>query len=280
MATKKSLWGVLAYPSSSDLQKVLETLQGAGAQCAWCTHDADYKKDGTSADPHTHILCGWASNAPTWAKFVEILKSCGAVCPSDRGRYDPEAAKVHDPEKAVQYLEHTDQKSVAAGKHCYKGKAEFTDGWNVDDYITYAQKRATAKTIRADEMQERADDVSAIYQVIREHEFMEYFELADFVQSQMPDKFAALISNCYPIKSYLDSYRNSIALSLKTQLCKVETDLRNCNSALADARRKRDYYKSELKKLREFIAAKFAAETGENAPAWYDWTNDDLGDDD
>ena len=68
--------------------------------------------------------------------------------------------------------------------------------------------------------------------------------------------------------------------TLCSNLCKVETDLRNCNSALADARRKRDYYKSELKKLREFIAAKFAAETGENAPAWYDWTNDDLGDDD
>lgn len=268
MATKKALWCVVSYPDSSDLEKVLKTLSGAGAQYCYCTHDGDKKEDGTPAKVHTHIMCGWATGAPTWAKFVEILQSCGAVCPGDRGYYDPESAVVHDPDRAVEYLEHRDPKSVKAGKCDYTGKAVYSDGWCVEDYVTYNQKRKQAKQCRDDDKAERTEECKALFDLISEHGITEYCTLVDLLRSTNPDLLAALINNAYPVKSYIDSkrgYERAVTAEREKELLKENRDLKE------EVKRLKQEVVDANVTLRETIERtreQYSLMFGETAPEW------------
>lgn len=241
MSTKKALWSVLSYPDSSDLNNVLQTLSGAGAQYCYCLHDGDFRKDGKPDKPHIHILCGWASGAPTWAKFVDLLKSCGAVCPGKRGQYDPASAEVHDPDRAEEYIEHRDPGSVKAGKHDYTGKAVYSNGWCLSDYVTYSQKRKQAKQVRADDKAERAADCIQLFDLISTHGITEYCVLVDMLRSTNSDLLASLLNNAYPVKSYLDSLRgyncsvdSSITKELKKKCRALEVENARLKAEIAD----------------------------------------------
>lgn len=270
MATKKALWCVEAYPGSSDLKKVLETLSGAGAQYCYCTHDGDKKKDGTPAKIHTHIMCGWATGAPTWADFVKLLKSCGAVCPGDRGQYDPDSAVVHDPDRAVEYLEHRDPGSVKVGKCDYTGKAVYSDGWHVEDYVTYNQKRKQAKQNRDDEKAERAEDCKVLFDLISDHGITEYCTLVDLLRSTNLELLAALINNAYPVKSYIDSkrgYERATTLDREKELLKenreLKEEVKRLKQEIVEAN---DILRDTVQRTREQYELMF----GENAPEWFE----------
>lgn len=268
MATKKALFEVIAYPDSSDLQKVLNVLTGAGAQYHYCTHDSCVDKDGNPIKTHTHILCGWSCGAPDWAQFVEILKSCGAVCPGERGRYDPESAKVYDSERADQYLEHRDPKSVEAGKHDYTGKSVYSEGWRLSDYVTYNEKRKQAKQCRDDDKAERAEDCKVLFDLISDHGITEYCTLVDLLRSTNPDLLAALISNAYPVKSYIDSkrgYERAVMMERERELLKenreLKQEIKRLKQEIVDAN---DTLRETIERTREQYALMF----GETAPEW------------
>lgn len=213
----KALFSVLAYPTSADIQHVIDTFVGAGGQCMWIMHDKDLKKDGTKKDDHYHIAVGWANRAPDWDKFCSIMDETGhgvgnhgALCPSKkRAPYDPEQARVKGSAAQLRdYFLHRDEKSRKEGKHEYpESDLHYTDKWDGDAYQTYIQKRYNAKSIRDDAKQEKVVECSALFEIIRKHQFTEYCILVDYLQSQEPEMLAGLVSNAYAIKSYLDSYR-------------------------------------------------------------------------
>lgn len=268
MATKKALWCVIAYPDSSDLKTVLDTLTGAGAEYCYCTHDSDKGKDGELLKPHTHIMCGWSTGAPSWARFVEILKSCGAVCPGKRGKYDPDEAEVHDPDRAEEYLEHRDPGAVKDGKYDYTGKAVYSEGWCLSDYVTYNQKRKQAKQTRDDEKAERAEDCKVLFDLICDHGITEYCTLVDLLRVTSPDLLAALINNAYPVKSYIDSkrgYERAVSAEREKELLKENRDLKEevkrLKQEIVDAN---DTLRETIERTREQYALMF----GETAPEW------------
>lgn len=268
MPTKKALWCVMAYPDSSDLKTVLDTLTGAGAEYCYCTHDSDKNKDGEPLKSHTHIMCGWATGAPSWARFVEILKACGAVCPGKRGKYDPDSAEVHDPDRAEEYLEHRDPGAVKAGKYDYTGKAVFSEGWCLSDYVTYNQKRKQAKQCRDDDKAERTEECKALFDLISEHAITEYCTLVDLLRSTNPDLLAALINNAYPVKSYIDSkrgYERAVTMERERELLKenreLKAEIKRLKQEIVDAN---DTLRETVERTREQYALMF----GETAPEW------------
>lgn len=215
--TSKALFSVLAYPTSADIEFVINTFVGAGGSCMWILHDKDTKKDGSKKDEHFHIAVGWSKRAPDWDKFCAIMDETGhgignhgALCPSKRRQpYDPEQARVKGSvDELREYFLHKDAKSRAAGKHEYsEDELHYTDKWDGESYQTYTQKRQNAKSIRDDARQEKVADCSELFDIIRQHEFTEYCQLVDFLQSQKPDLLGGLLCNAYAVKSYLDSYR-------------------------------------------------------------------------
>lgn len=270
MATKKALWCVIAYPDSSDLNTVLNTLTGAGAEYCYCTHDSDKSKDGEPLKPHTHIMCGWATGAPSWARFVDILKCCGAVCPGKRGKYDPDEAEVHDPDRAEEYLEHRDPGAVKAGKHDYTGQAVYSEGWCLSDYVTYNQKRKQAKQNRDDEKAERAEDCKLLFDLISNYGITEYCVLVDLLRSTNPDLLAALINNAYPVKSYIDSKRgfeHAVTMDRERDLLKenreLKQEIKRLKQEIVDAN---DILRETVNRTREQYALMF----GETAPEWFE----------
>ena len=268
MATKKVLWCVMAYPDSSDLQTVLDTLTGAGAEYCYCIHDSDKNKNGEPLKPHTHIMCGWATGAPSWARFVEMLKSCGAVCPGKRGKYDPDSAEVHDPERAEEYLEHRDPGAVKAGKYDYTGKAVYSEGWHLPDYLTYTQKRDTRRAIRQEEKTEKVQACTRLFDVIVRENITEYCTLVDYLRASDPDLLGELVSNCYPVKAYLDSLRGfnaTVSKDREQSLLKEIRDLRAENERL---RHELTEANQIMKEAIERTRAQYEYMTGETAPFW------------
>lgn len=263
MATRKALWEVISYPDSSNLDNVLDTLRGAGAKCHWCTHD-----DPRETKVHTHIMCGWDKKAPTWAEFVEILKSCGAVCPGERGSYDPTSAEVHDPCTAEKYQEHDDPKSIAAGKPSYKGKAHCDEAWNVTEYQTYTEKRSTMRSIRKEEKIEKVQACTRLFDVIVRESITEYCTLVDYLRSSDPELLGELVSNCYPVKAYLDSLRGfnaTISKEREKDLLKQIRDLRAENERL---RHELTEANQIMEEAIERTRAQYEYMTGETAPFW------------
>ena len=255
MATKKALWAVLAYPTSSDISKVIETLEGAGARVMWVLHDKDRHdhddkegrfKTGDPVDAHHHICCGWAKNAPDWKRFTEMLAACGAVCPGRRGKYDPYSARVESPEHIEDYFAHMDEASKQNPyKYVYGYEAlNYSEGFNIEDYLTYEGKRARAKQIRQDTAAETAADFAGLMAYIKENHICLYSNLLDRLHEEKSPLFAAAVSNVYPLTQYMRSrYHEDIAeLENHVESLKVELDARNariakCEEAMRDARR-------------------------------------------
>ena len=75
----KGMYSFIAYPESADIDRITETLTGAGAEWAWILHDKDKDKDGNPKKPHWHILAGWENHFPTWRDFKRMIKEVGAV---------------------------------------------------------------------------------------------------------------------------------------------------------------------------------------------------------
>lgn len=267
---KKALWSIVSYPDSSDIKSVIDTLVGAGAQCMYVLHDKD-TKNGQPIKPHYHIACGWETGAPTWTRFTQILASVGAVCPGKRGRFDPEQAKVNDPDSLEDYWAHEDEASLKAGKYDYgKDAIIYTDGWNLAEYVTYTAKRKTAKSIRNDELKERAADFAFFCDLCREKDIMEYSTLCDLVRSAYPDKFGAFVQNSYAIKTYIDSVRGYASTVARDRERELAKQLRDLSGDYEELQKKHDDLKRRYHITLCAIIAQYAKATGETPPEWWE----------
>lgn len=112
----KGAYSVLAYPESSDIQKILDSILASGAEYSYILHDKDtWDEDGEDKQgnkhkagelkkPHYHILIGWETGFPqNFKKWkTEFCEPLGIVAPSKK------QCLVRNPQKAYDYLIHKD----------------------------------------------------------------------------------------------------------------------------------------------------------------------------
>ena len=209
----KGLWCLVQYPKSTDLEKLLGVLRGSGAAIMWILHDKDKKEDGTTKDPHYHIVAGWSKGFPDWGKVLDMIAQGGYNPPHmiEGQEQKPFKPKVYDcypkgtPEEIRLYLLHWDETSNKAGKHQYSEEELHTDDkWNPGDYVKAEDKRRSKS---AEKAAEKADAFAAALKVAKDNSLGEWADLCDYYAENGLD-LGALVSVAYPVKSYLDSRRN------------------------------------------------------------------------
>ena len=115
----KGAYFFISYPESSDINRICEVLQGAGAEYAYILHDKDIWDDdgedkqgnkhkaGDTKKPHYHILAGWDKGFPSWKTFKFLADSCGAVAISK------DRCLVKDIFKCYDYMYHKGAKPIS-----------------------------------------------------------------------------------------------------------------------------------------------------------------------
>lgn len=274
MSNKKMLWSVIAYQENSDINRVINTFVGSGGQCMYILHDNDTKEDGTPKKPHYHIAVGYAKGAPDWAKFCAIMTATadeqkhGAICPSGkRSPYDPDQATVRYPEKLSAYFLHrTDH-----DKYQYPDNAlHYTEGFCIGDYITYAKNRQSAKQVRRDELDERAENFGFFCDLAQDKQIFEYSVLCDLVRSAHPDKLGAFLQNSYAIKSYIDSMRGYAATVTVDKVRELTKEVKTLSLERDDLAKRLAELKRSYHVTLQSIIAEYAKVTGETPPAWWE----------
>ena len=107
-----------------------------------------------------------------------------------------------------------------------------------------------------------------LFDLISEHGITEYCTLVDLLRSMSPDLLTALISNAYPVKSYIDSkrgYERAVTNEREKELLKENRDLKEeikrLKQEIVDAN---DTLRETIERTREQYALMF----GETAPEW------------
>lgn len=145
-------------------------------------HEKDVNPTGEPKKPHWHLLLNW-SGPITYKTACDISEELGLprpqICRNTRGmvRY---FLHLDNPEKA-QY----DRSLITCG-----------GGFEVDDYL------ALSKT---EQEQEEVLFVTKIINKITELDLQEFYELANFVLSEMPEHYQYFKKNSYVLKNYLTS---------------------------------------------------------------------------
>lgn len=196
----KGAYSIVSYPESSDIDKIIETLVGAGAACKWILHDkfSDWELEQPSQHkPHYHIICGWETGFPSWKKFLVLCKSVGAVALS------PSDCVVRDVDGIVDYLDHKDKPN--------KFQYSESDIQQTDDFAAelYATADSVREKQRAAKKQGKRDDLSTLFAAVMDTKLDEWCDVVDKIRSDNPQLFPLLFENAFPIKAYLDSLRAS-----------------------------------------------------------------------
>lgn len=198
----KGAYSIITYPESSDIDKVVEKLVGAGAACKWILHDrfSEWElQQPTVHKPHYHIICGWETGFPTWKLFKALCDEVGAVALS------PAKCVVRDTDGVEDYLTHKK----------YPEKFQFSDDdvQQTNDFAAELyQKEDDAREKRRQAKKEaKRSDVAALFQLVMESKLDEWCLVTDWVLKEHPESFGVLFENAFPIKAYLDSMRGSRA---------------------------------------------------------------------
>lgn len=200
---RQALYTVLAYPDS--LATLNLTIEGVakdfqehfGCECEWALHDKD---DGKKS--HYHFDCGFASNVPTLAEFLNYCESDkyvkkNAIVQGQKGisevrvfavthyngsngteiQYNHVIQHVAGRDK---YLMHTSKSSEQDGKYKYdKSIIHSTPDFDLNEYYSY---RDIGKKAKAERAEERQDDP-----------FIDIFNMVDKMHI---DNVAQLIAIC------------------------------------------------------------------------------------
>lgn len=266
----KGAYSVVTYPVSSDIDKVLNRFRGSGACCMWILHDKDKNDNGTPKDHHFHIAAGWEKGFPTWKNFLEFCKICDTeLFTGDCEKYKdphifaklmPEKVRVHDAAALEEYFLHKDSKSRAAGKYEYSPEELYKDsGWlgslyDSADFTRNKQRKAKKDDAAADNLR--------LFDIIRTQGFTEWFELIDYVCSQCSELVPAVMSGAYPVKSYMDSMRQSHCI--RSQLQKENDFLHGEVARLQKELRELE----EVDELRRKWMQAVIESKGETLPLW------------
>lgn len=102
----KGMYSFIAYPESADISAICDGITTMGGDWEYILHDKDTDDHGQPKKPHWHIHAGFEKGFPDWKKFVDFMKSVGALAPGNGKKYDYSTAFVRYPLGAEAYLTH------------------------------------------------------------------------------------------------------------------------------------------------------------------------------
>ena len=266
----KALYGFITYPESIDTEFMKQWLSDTlNVEWACCLHDKDVYKDGKPKKPHVHWLIGFEKSkksikellkifASRWyyvplesvlvnredvEKFVNFLTVEGVETPPVPDSPAVELGNVAKPlvtrflqmysaQGAEDYLEHKNQPEKAQ----YVGLSEHSEFWDVNNYLTYSEKRNAKK-------EESAGEIIQLLQYIRKNQIIDYVSLLDSLAENAPGLLSLAFQKSYSIDKYLmnwkmvDRYKQMIHENgdMKAKINWLERTVENQAVKLAEA---------------------------------------------
>lgn len=264
----KGMYSFVAYPESSDIDKITETLTGSGAEWAWILHDKDNDKDGNPKKPHWHILAGWENHFPTWRDFKRMCKEVGAVAVSS------EKCLVHDCAGVEAYLDHHNEPE----KYQYSpDDIHISECFDSSSYQTKEMQRTKSRQARKQAAADAdVETFTAWMDFVSEQDCEDFATLIQLARVNRPELLAYMTSNTYVCKSYLDSLRNCGGNRWRLEKKELTAKLRATEKQEEQACASLDHWKFEWGKLlietynlRELMR-RYAAMVGDAVPEWYE----------
>lgn len=264
----KGMYSFVAYPESSDIDKITETLTGAGAEWAWILHDKDTDKDGNPKKPHWHILAGWENHFPTWRDFKRMTKEVCAVAVSS------EKCLVHDCAGMETYLDHHEELE----KYQYSpDDIHMSECFDSASYQTKEMQRTKSRQARK---QAAADlDVETFtdwMDFVADQDCEDYATLIQLARAYRPELLVYMMANTYQCKAYLDSLRNCGGnrwrlekQEMQAKISELENRCDRRYQLLEECRGERDSLLVECWNLRQLMR-KYAALCCDSVPEWYE----------
>lgn len=287
----KALYGFITYPESintDDMAKWLdETLQ---VDWKRCLHDKDVTKEGKPKKPHVHWLIGYDKSARTIKDLLKIFASRWYYVPCETFSADakfinaiPENVREHlendsegeicttsntkalvtrilqmrSSEGAEDYLEHLNQPEKAS----YKGLSVASDFWDVNNYLTYNEKRAQKRT-------EKGNQVAELLRMIKVSECHNFSALMDYLAENNSQLLSLAFEKSYAVEKYMKTNddRNQInelhrkSLDLQAQ----NDDLQAQNDDLHELLKEKQQIIDSLCEKYACVLDEFILESGEN----------------
>jgi predicted transcriptional regulator len=224
----KALYGFITYPESIDTDDMAKWLDET-LQVDWkrCLHDKDVTKEGKPKKAHVHWLIGFEKSAKAIKELLKIFASRWYYIPHDSQPIEdkfynriPENVREHlqkvpdaeicttleakplvtrflqmrSSEGAEDYLEHLNQPEKAS----YKGLSISSEFWDINQYLTYAEKRAQKRT-------EKGNQIAELLATIRSTKCHNFSELMDFLSENSPQLLGLAFEKAYAVEKYMVS---------------------------------------------------------------------------
>ena len=287
----KALYGFITYPesiSTEDMEKWLtETLN---VDWKRCLHDRDVTKDGKPKKPHVHWLIGYEKTAKSIKELLKIFASRWFYVPREtypidqkfinaipkdvrnqiQEKSDAEICttleakplvtrilQMRSSEGAEDYLEHLNQPEKAS----YKGLSVASELWDVNNYLTYTEKRAQKRI-------EKGSQVAELLRTIKESGCHNFSELMDFLSENAPQLLGLAFEKSYAVEKYMkanDDRGQILTLQRKSLDLQAKCDdLQAQNDALHYLVREKQQIIDSLCEKYACVVDAFIYETGEN----------------
>lgn len=287
----KALYGFITYPESIDTEDMAKWLDEV-LQVDWkrCLHDRDLQKDGTPKKPHVHWLIGYEKSARSIKDLLKIFASRWHYVPCETFSADekfinsiPDSVREHlgnvsdaeicttfeakplvtrflqmrSSEGAEDYLEHLNQPEKAS----YKGCSVASEFWDVNNYLTYTEKRAQKRT-------EKGNQVAELLATIKKSECHNFSELMDFLSENSPQLLGLAFEKSYAVEKYMrtnDDRNQILALHRKSlDLQAQNDDLQAQNDDLQRLLKEKQRIIDTLCEKYACVIDEFILESGEN----------------
>lgn len=264
----KGMYSFIAYPESADIDRITETLTGAGAEWAWILHDKDTDKDGNPKKAHWHILAGWENHFPTWRDFKRMTKEVGAVAVSS------EKCLVHDCDGMETYLDHHEKPE----KYQYSpDDIHISECFDSASYQTKEMQRTKSRQARKQAVADADVEIfTAWMDFVNEQDCEDFATLVQLARASRLELFAYMMANVYICKSYLDSLRNCGGNRWRFEKKELESQIKTLRGVCDHDIEIINYWKFEWGKLlienynlRELMR-RYAAMVGDAVPEWYE----------
>ena len=175
-------WTFLGYEDSlpKDYQNLMENLKIQVVESPW--HCDDVNANGEKKKNHKHFVLMYSS-VKSYEQVIEDIKCFNGTIPQ----------QVSDTRGMVRYLIHIDNPSKAQYK---MEDMKLYGGVDIEPYFKREQEEL------------EQEDLISIFKIIKENEFMEFFEFMDWlIANGRNDLIKIVRKNTYMINSYLKSYK-------------------------------------------------------------------------
>lgn len=224
----KALYGFITYPESINTEDMAKWLDET-LKVDWkrCLHDKDITKEGKPKKAHVHWLIGYEKTAKSIKDLLKVFASRWFYVPSETfpieekfldGMPENIRNQIHDEtvaeictsaetkplvshfvqmrssKGAEDYLEHLNQPE----KVSYKGCSVASEFWDINNYLTYTEKRAQKRF-------EKSGQVAELLAIIKKAECHNFADMLDFLSENSPQLLAYAFEKSYSVEKYMHS---------------------------------------------------------------------------